>query len=152
MDTLDKTMLFLHVLSAMVWTGGSIFICVLAVLNLRGPRDRVGEFVGRLRVIGPILLAPSVVILLGTGIYLVAEDDEIEVGDTWVVIVIALFAAAVLLGAAVLSRAAILAERAVEAGELDEARRRLTQWLWGMAAIAVMLVVATWDTTFRPGA
>jgi putative copper export protein len=74
---LDKSIRFVHVLSSMVWSAGAIVFYVLAALVLRGPRDRTAEFVARLSTTGPALFAPSLVLLLATGLWLVAEDDQI---------------------------------------------------------------------------
>ena len=56
-----------------------------------------------------------------------------------------------LIGAAHQSRAAIAAERAANEGDDATALRHLRRWAYGMAAILVLLVVATWDMVFKPG-
>jgi hypothetical protein len=62
-----------------------------------------------------------------------------------------LFAAAFLIGAAWQSRTAIAAARAAEHGDDGEARRQLRRWLAGYALIVLLLVVAVWDMTTKPG-
>lgn len=62
-----------------------------------------------------------------------------------------LFAAAFLIGAAWQSRTAIAATRAAERADDGEARRQLRRWLWGYRLIVLLLVVAAWDMTTKPG-
>jgi hypothetical protein len=57
---LTDWVLFLHILAAIVWLGGLVMLGLLATLVLRS-RDGgvVTRFVGSLRVIGPVVLAPA---------------------------------------------------------------------------------------------
>lgn len=64
---------------------------------------------------------------------------------------LALFAAAFLIGAAWQSRTAIAATRAAEDGDDGEARRQLRRWLAGYGLIVLLLIVAVWDMTTKPG-
>jgi uncharacterized membrane protein len=78
---LTDWLLFLHILAAIVWLGGLVTLGLLATLVLR---SRDGEaatrFVGSLRVIGPVVLAPAMVALLGFGIWMVAHDEAWDFG------------------------------------------------------------------------
>jgi len=143
-------LLFLHILAAMFWLGGITVVGAFAVriLRTREPGATAG-FLGSLRVIGPLVLAPAPVVLLGMGIWMVAERWDF--GQTWVSAGFTLFAIAFLIGAAHQSRAAILAERAARAGDDAAALGHLRRWAFGMGAILVLLVAATWDMVFQPG-
>jgi uncharacterized membrane protein len=143
-------LLLLHILAAMFWLGGLTVIGAFAVriLRTREPGATAG-FLGSLRVLGPLVLAPAPVILLGMGIWMVAKQWDF--GQTWVTIAFALFAVAFVIGAAHQSRAAIAAERAAKEGDDATALRHLRRWAYGMAAILVLLIVATWDMVFKPG-
>ncbi|HEX5619383.1 MAG TPA: DUF2269 family protein [Solirubrobacteraceae bacterium] len=143
-------LLFLHILAAMFWVGGITAVGAFAVriLRTKEPGATAG-FLGNLRVIGPLVLAPAPVILLGMGIWMVAEQWEFD--QTWVSLGFGLFLVAFLIGAAHQSRAAIAAEKASKAGDDDAALRHLRRWAYGMAVILVLLVVATWDMVFKPG-
>ena len=46
---------------------------------------------------------------------------------------------------------ALHADRAARRGDAAEAARQLRRWTWGMGAIALLLVAATWDMVFKPG-
>ena len=148
--TLYDWLLLLHILAAMFWVGGITVVGAFAVriLRTREPGATAG-FLGSLRVIGPLVLAPAPIILLGMGIWMVAKQWDF--GDTWISIAFGLFIVAFLIGAAHQSRAAIAAERASQAGDDDAALRHLRRWAYGMAVILVLLLVATWDMVFKPG-
>ena len=118
------------------------------ILRAREPGAAAG-FVGSLRIIGPLVLAPGPVVLLVMGIWMVAKQWEFD--QTWVEIGFGAFLLAFVIGAAHQSRAAIAAERAAAAGDDVEALRQLRRWAWGMAVILLLLVVATWDMVFKPG-
>ena len=149
---MDDWLLLVHVLAGMVWLGG---ITVLGAIGVRAVRDRDSDaparFSATLRAIGPVVLAPAPVLLLGFGVWLVADSDVWAFGQGWVQAGLGLFAAAFLVGAAHQSRTAIAAERASARGDRDEAVRQLRRWLWGTAVIGVLLVAAVWDMVFKPG-
>jgi len=102
-------------------------------------------------VLGPAVLAPATIAVLGFGIWLVLDSDAWAFDQGWVQLAVGLFAAAFLIGAAHQSRAALRAERAAEAGDDAEARRQLVRWTWGYALVVVLLVVVAWDMVFKPG-
>jgi hypothetical protein len=77
--------------------------------------------------------------------WVVIRNDAWEFGQTWVVLALALFAAAFLVEAGFQSRAAIAAQRGAEAGDHGEASRRLRRWSWGAWAILVLLLIVSWD-------
>jgi uncharacterized membrane protein len=139
-----------HVLAAMVWLGALVILGAFAVQILRaGDEPGVGRFLGSLRHIGPLALAPAPLTLIAAGLAMVA--DRWDFGQTWIVLALALFAAAFLIGAAHQSRAAIAAERASKAGDDAAALRHLRRWAYGMAVILTLLIAATWDMVFKPG-
>jgi uncharacterized membrane protein len=145
-------LVFVHVLAAMVWLGGITLLGALAIGVLRDREgEEVGRFLARLRRIGPLVLAPAPVLLLAFGIWAVADSDAWDFGQLWVQLALGLFAGAFLIGAAHQSTAAIGAERAAARGDRDGAVRRLRRWSFGMAAIILLLVVATWAMVFKPG-
>ena len=149
---LPDWLLFGHIVAAMVWLGGLMTLTVLGTLVLRGgDRDALARFVANLRVVGPLVLAPATVLVLGFGIWLVIASDAFAFGQTWIRLAIALFVVALLIGAVFQSRAGIRAQRAAEAGDHGEAARQLGRWLWGMRAILLVLLVVVWDMVFKPG-
>ena len=151
-QSLYDWLLFLHVLAAMVWLGGGIMLAVIAARVLRDPDpSAVGRFTGSLRVLGPLVLAPATVAVLGLGIGLVVEADAWDFGQLWVQLGLGLFAAAFLIGPVWQRRTALRAERAAARDDGAEAHRQLKRWLWGYRLIVLLLVVAAWDMTTKPG-
>lgn len=151
-QTLYDWLLFLHVVAAMVWVGGGVMLAAAAARVLRDPDEgAVARFTGSLRVLGPLVLAPATLAVLGLGIWLVLDTDAWDFGQPWVQLGLGLFAAAFLIGAAFQSRTALAATRAAERDDEAEARRQLRRWLWGYRLIVLLLVAAVWDMTTKPG-
>jgi uncharacterized membrane protein len=108
-QTLYDWLLFLHVLAAMVWVGGGVMLAVLAARVVRDPDPgAVGRFTSSLRVLGPLVLAPATVAVLGLGIWLVVDSEAWDFGQLWVQLGLGLFVAAFLVGAVWQSRSALL--------------------------------------------
>lgn len=149
--TLSDWLLVLHVLGAMVWLGGLVVLAVLSTVALRRSDGDVGRFVGSLRVVGPLALAPSVALVLAFGIWLVVDSSAWSFGQTWLVVALALFACAFLVGAAFMGRTAIAAERAAAAGDSARASQLLQRWSWGVRLVVVLLVAVTADMVVKPG-
>jgi uncharacterized membrane protein len=150
--TLYDWVLFAHILAAMVWVGGATVLFALSIITLR-TRDpqAIARFVRSLPVLGPAVLAPATIGVVGFGVWLVLDSETWDFGQTWIVLALALFAVAFLTGAAFQSRAALSAERAVERGDDAEALRQLTRWVRGYALILALLFVIAWDMVFKPG-
>jgi uncharacterized membrane protein len=150
--TLDEWLLFFHILAAMIWLGGLAALAAFGTRVLRsGDSDTVARFIGSLRVIGPAVLAPSSLLVVAFGIWMVVDNEAWGFGQTWVWLALALVVAAVVVGAVFLSRYALSAGRAIGAGDHAEAVRQLKRWAWGIGSILLILIVATWDMVFKPG-
>jgi uncharacterized membrane protein len=142
----------LHVLAAMFWLGGLTVLGAFAARILRaGDAEETARFLGALRVIGPLALAPAPIALVAAGLAMVGDSEAWDFGQTWVQLGLGLFAAAFLIGAAHQSRAAIAAERAAQRGDAAVAAAQLRRWAWGTALIVALIVLATWDMVFKPG-
>jgi uncharacterized membrane protein len=149
---LYQWLLLLHILAAMVWVGGAILLGAGATAVLRS-RDLLAleRFVRALPVIGPRVLAPATIAVLGLGVWLVLNSAAWDFGQTWVQLALGLFALAFVIGAAHQRRTALGAARAVERGDTEAALAQLARWSWGYRVIVVLLVVAAWDMVFKPG-
>ena len=150
--TLYDWLLFGHVLAAMVWVGGALLLSLLAWQALRSADEHaVGRFVVNLRVIGPRVFAPAVVLLLAFGIGMVADSSAWDFGQTWLQVGVGLFAAAFLVGVVLLSQTAVRAERAVARDDRPAAVRALRLWCRAYTSVLVLLVAATWVMVAKPG-
>jgi uncharacterized membrane protein len=150
--TLYEWLLVLHILAAAIWLGGLVLVTLLGALVVRnGDTQLVLQLTRSLRIVGPIALAPSMLAVLGLGLWMVIDSAAWDFGQAWIVVALSLFAAAVVIGVIFQARAAIGAGRAAEMGERDEALRQVRRWLWGMRAIVALLVVAVWDMVVKPG-
>jgi uncharacterized membrane protein len=151
-QTFYDWLLFLHVVAAMVWLGGGFMLAVTATRVLRDPEPgAIARFTASLRAVGPLVLAPASVAVLGFGIGLVLDTDAWSFGQLFVQLGVGLLAAAVVIGAIYQSRTALAAERAAAHGDDLEARRQLRRWSWGYRLIVLLLIAAVWDMTTKPG-
>jgi uncharacterized membrane protein len=150
MSRLYDWLLFVHILAGAIWIGAIVLLAALAALIVRAP-ELAEPFTGALRRLGPVVLAPLPVLVLGLGTWMVADSGAWSFGQLWIVLALVLFGAAFAIGAAHQSRAALGAERAVRRGDHAEAARRLRTWARGSAAIALLLAAALWDMVFKPG-
>ena len=127
--SLYEWLLFLHVVAAMLWVGGTALTNVLAtIVARRQDRRAVEQFVSNLSTVGPLVLAPATLGVVGFGIWLVLDSDAWDFGQTWIWLALVLFAGAFVVGAAFQSRSAIAGRRAAEAGDDAEASRQLARW------------------------
>jgi uncharacterized membrane protein len=144
--------MFLHIAAAMIWVGGSLTVSLLAARVLRGgDAPTISQFIGNLQFIGPLVFAPAIAGVLAFGIWMVVDSSARSFSQTWLVIALALFAAAVLVGAVFQSRAAIGAKRAAETGDNQQAARLLRRWIWCMRLIFLILLIIAWDMSIKPG-
>jgi uncharacterized membrane protein len=139
-------------LAAMVWVGGpwSSSRCPSSRCARRDPAA-IARFVRALPILGPAVLAPATIGVVGFGVWLVLDSDSWEFGQTWIVVALALFAVAFVVGAAFQSRAALGAERALDRGDDAEALRQLERWVRGYGLVLALLLVIAWDMVFKPG-
>ncbi len=151
-ESLYDWLLLLHILAAMIWVGGVVMLTILSSQVARaGDADAVARFVRTLGRVGPMLLMPAMLAVLGFGIWLVVEGELWDFDQTWITVAFAVFVAALVIGAVFQSRSAIEARRAAEAGDTGEALRQLGRWSIGMRVMLLLLVVATWDMVIKPG-
>src|SRR3954454_13917410 len=111
-------LLLAHIVAAMVWVGGvvALLACSTAVLLTRDVA-LISRFVGILRRVGPVVLAPAPALVLAFGVWMVAGSEAWGFDQLWVSLAFGLLLAAFLYGAAFQSRAALAAERASVRGD-----------------------------------
>src|ERR1051326_3587886 len=83
--TLYNWLLLLHIVAAMVWVGGAVMLGATATRVIRaGDEEDVAPFLANLRVLGPLVLAPATVAVLGLGIWMVLNSAAWDFGQEWV--------------------------------------------------------------------
>lgn len=143
-------LVLLHILAAMIWVGGVVLLTILAGRVVRqGQPDAVAQLTTNITMIGQRLFVPTILVVLGTGIWMVMQNWEFK--QLWVQMSVTLFIAAFLVQAGQLIMTSIAARRAVGSGDHSAALRQLRQWAWGFRLVLVLLVAATWAMVFKPG-
>lgn len=146
---LYNVLLFLHVLSAVIWLGGGVVLALVAV-RTRGSTSSAQMFATLVPYIGIRVFMPAVVALPVTGIWMVLIDSEWKFEQAWVRIGIGLFLVAFAVGAVYLSRVGIAMARAAGSGGADLGAL-VNRWLVGYALVLVALSVVVADMVFKPG-
>jgi uncharacterized membrane protein len=149
--TLYEVLLFIHILAAMVWVGGSIMLFIVT-----GRVDRTGDAQFRARfmttaaVVGPVIGASSFVVL-GAGIWMVLERDAIELSQTWIWLALILFGVTAIGGLAYFGPASKRIVAALEAGQMEEADRRARTFSLASRLDTLLLLVIVGLMVFKPG-
>ena len=151
--TLEPWLHFVHITGAVIWVGGGLMLTVIGGRARRsGDVVLIREFARTLSYVGPRVLAPAVVVVLVSGIWLVVQQSR-DFSQLWILLALGSFAAAFVIGALYLSRSAILMERvAAEAtANTQAARDALGRWMLGYSVVLAILLFALWDMIFKPG-
>jgi uncharacterized membrane protein len=151
--TLEPWLLFAHITGAVIWVGGGVMLTVFGGrARQSGDIATINEFARTLSYVGPRVLAPAVVVVLLSGIWLVVQQSR-EFTQLWILLALGAFAAAFVIGAVYLSRSAILLESLATDTTADPraVRDALGRWMLGYAVVLAILVFALWDMIFKPG-
>ena len=149
----DQLLLTLHILAAATWIGAALALQVIAGHMRSSTPDAVTDrFAIDSETIGKTLFGPAAVVLLITGVILVARQD-LDWTEAWLLIGIGAFVAAIAVGAAFLiPEGRRLAELARTPGHdsteiRDRARRRFL-----VARVDLfVLILGVAVMVFRPG-
>jgi uncharacterized membrane protein len=146
-------LLFVHVLSAMVWVGGGLTLMVVGFrARASSQPEAIAGFARTIPYVGLRVLMPSVVLLLVTGVWQVLASSAWSFSQLWVRLALGLFILAFLVGAVYLSRVGIgLARASAGNRPASESAALLTRWLVGYVVVLGLLLVAVWDMIFKPG-
>jgi uncharacterized membrane protein len=143
---------FVHVAAALVWVGGGVMLSLVGLRALRADDAAVvSEFAQLLSYAGLRVFTPAVVVVLLSGLWMVLVGSAWNLGQTWILLALAAFAAAFLIGGLYLSRSAIELQKVATAADMGAARRAIERWLKGYAVVLAILLFAVWDMVFKPG-
>jgi uncharacterized membrane protein len=151
--TLYELLVIVHVVAAAVWIGGGVTVALLAGRAWSARDDeralelsRMGDFVGTR------MFVPAALVLLGAGIWAVAEGDW-DWGDAWVSVGLGGWLAGLLIGIGWhAGEGRRIREAVADGGAAGPRARRIatTGMIVGLAEIAV-LVVVVWAMVTKPG-
>jgi uncharacterized membrane protein len=143
--------LFVHVLMAIVWVGGSIHLQIIGA-RLVAARDplQVGNFSKQAEWIGTRVLTPAAIVIVIAGVIMTLDRWDFE--QLWIIIGIAGFLYSFINGATLLGplsgkTAKLIDERGAEDPQVQTNIRRL--FLYGRIEL-VILIVVVWAMTMKP--
>ena len=149
-----KTLKFIHVMAAIVWVGGGIFVQIYSTrLNRAGDADQLTRFAHDVSKLGNRVFAPASGLVTLMGIVMVIYSPYIFFSETWIIIGIAGAIATFITGAFFIGPAAERLAKTVETeglgapGVQDSIKRIFT--VSRIDQVVLMLVVLT--MVFKPG-
>jgi uncharacterized membrane protein len=149
----NDLLLTLHILAAATWIGAALAVQVIgARMRPSTPDEVVDHFALDAETIGKTLFAPAAVVLLITGVALVANED-LEWTSAWILAGIGAFLVVGAVGGAFLvpegRRIAELAR--VPGHDPAEVRERARRRLLMARVDLLVLILAVADMVYRPG-
>lgn len=145
---------FAHILGAMIWIGGGVLLSLLGVRARQSSDPHlIQEFARALAYVGLRALTPSVLAVLGFGIWLTLASAAWNFSQLWILLALGAFLVAFLVGAVFLSRIALALDRLTSRPDFDlrAARALLGRWIISYLVVLLVLVFAVWDMVFKPG-
>ncbi len=143
--------LFIHVLMAIVWVGGSIHLQIIGS-RLQAADDPVqlGNFNRQVEWIGTRVLTPASILIVIAGVFMVLDRWDFE--QLWIIIGIAGFAYSFVNGAFFLGPLSgktgkLIDERGVEDSQVQANIGRL--FFYSRIELVILLVVV-WAMTMKP--
>ncbi len=151
---LYETLLFLHILAAIVWIGGAIQLNLLGSRATRsGDADRMVAIAREAEWVSQRVIVPAGGILFALGITMVAVNDAWTIGQLWIILALVGFGLTFLAGALFFGPESGRVGKAIDArGPADpEVHRRIRRILVvGRFDILLLLLIVA-DMVFKPG-
>jgi uncharacterized membrane protein len=145
-------LLAFHIFAAVVWVGGALMLNLLALLALRSKLPgRRAEFAREAELVGMRLFAPTSLVLLGLGFWLIHEGHWNY--DLWIVLALIGFALSFVTGIAFLGPEAKRIANAIESQgpESPEVASRIDRVLLVSRIELLILVLLVFDMVLKPG-
>ena len=148
-------LLFFHILGAITWLGGGVMLTIIGIHTRKnGDLSALAGFAQILSYVGLRLLTPAVVVVIGSGVWLVLSGDLWSFSQLWILqLALAAFFLAFLFGAIYLSRIALTLERQTKNASVTilTTRQTLTRWINGYVVVLILLLFILWDMLAKPG-
>jgi uncharacterized membrane protein len=148
--SLFETLKFIHVLFAVTWVGGGIFLVVTVMRSRGGPLAHKLAMARNIEVAGRIFMISGIVVL-AMGIWMVLDTSAYEFSQAWILIgLIGLLASALTGGRFFDPQAkALIAE--YEAGDEAAGDARTARILRVAYLDQILLLVIVWAMVVKPG-
>jgi uncharacterized membrane protein len=149
--TLAPWLLYVHIIAAISWMGAGITLALLAIRA-----RQVGEelkMIGQMEWIGSRIGGPSVIVMAGTGVWMVARSGAWQFSQLWIILAIGLVIVLFLIGVGFHIPQYRRIRAAVEQhGENSSEVRRLTNRSFlATQAEVVLLAMVVLLMVFKPG-
>jgi uncharacterized membrane protein len=149
--TLAQWLLYVHIIAAISWMGAGITLALLAIRA-----RQVGEelkMIGQMEWIGSRIGGPSVIVMAGTGVWMVARSGAWQFSQLWIILAIGLVIVLFLVGVGFHIPQYRRIRAAVEQhGENSSEVRRLTNRSFlATQAEVVLLAMVVLLMVFKPG-
>ena len=100
--TLFHALLFVHIIAAAIWIGGALVGMLIGIfLAKQGDADVMSRFCTAFATIAGPVFGGSAMVVLGTGIWMVADSPSIEFSELWVTLGFVGWLVATVMGATV---------------------------------------------------
>jgi len=149
--TFDRWLLYLHILAAISWMGAGITLVLLAIRARQVGQEL--KMIGQMEWLGVRIGGPSVIIVLGSGVWMVARSSAWQFSQLWIILAVTLFVVLFLAGVGFHMPQYKRIRTAIEQhGEDSSEVRHLVQRSFLAARVeVVLLVIAVLLMVFKPG-
>jgi uncharacterized membrane protein len=151
---LHDWLMFFHILGAIVWVGAVILMnAMLARASRASDPATVLRLSRELEWVGPRLIGPSALVVIGLGIWLVPVEEDLAFSQLWIWLALVLVGVTMVQnGVYTVPEGRRIAHLADERGAEDhQVQRRLSRLLWLGRLDVLILVAVLWLMIFKPG-
>lgn len=148
--SLFETLKLIHVLFAITWVGGSIFLIITVVRSRTGPPAHKLAMARNTEVAGRVFMISGIVVL-AMGVWMVLDTAAYEFSQAWILIGLAGLIASAALGGAYFGpqSAALVAE--YEAQDESAGDARVGRIVKVAYLDLLVLIVVVWAMVAKPG-
>lgn len=148
--SLFETLKFIHVLFAVIWVGGGIFIYITGWRARKGPVAHKLAMSRNAEISGRIFMISSIVVL-AMGVWMVLDTDGYEFTQAWILIGLIGLIISAALGGAFFDPQGKATIAAYEAGDEAAGDALLARILNVATFDLILLIVIVWAMVAKPG-